>query len=180
MDRLVRGSAFLLSALLAAACGSPTPSGTPTASISPSASPSAASGSPTPVDPATALRIADPWVLDDAFPDIRQQIQAGLDQQGFGTAEVRHVTGPNGESAFLMATDAGLGPDTDLEDYARRLSEASLTGGGVEMLGDQEVALLQTDEVSIIAWIEPPLLLAVYASDAATARRIAGAVIGAP
>ena len=112
---------------------------------------------PAPADPAEALRIADPWTLDDEFPEVRQQILDGLAQEDFPRAEVRHVTGPNGESAFLMAADAGLGADTDLEAYARRLSESTQTGGGIEALGDQEVALLQTDDVTIVAWIEPPL-----------------------
>ena len=181
MDRFARPAALALVAVLAVACGATTTSpseSAPAASATPAAS-GAPTGTPAPADPSAALRIASPWVLDDEFPEVQQQLLAGLDQEGFGTAEVRHVTGPTGESAFLMATDAGLGADTDLEEYARRLSESSLTGGGVETIGDQEVALLQTDDVSIVAWIEPPLLLAVYASDADTARRIATAVNGA-
>ena len=182
MHRPVRLATLALVAVLAAACGPSQASPSGSAAVASATPPTsvAPTGTPAPADPSAALRIAGPWVLDDEFPEVQQQILAGLDQEGFGSAKVRHVTGPNGESAFLMATDAGLSADTDIEAYARRLSESSLTGGGVETLGDQEVALLQTDDVSIVAWIEPPLLLAVYGADAATARRIAGAVIGAP
>ena len=155
----------------------------PTAT-SPSAGPSASASStqvPTagPSDPAAALRISAPWVLDDQFPEVSTQLRAEvMDGEGFDEVAVRHVTGPDGESAFLLAADAGLTPDTDLAEYARKLSQEGLTGAGIEDLGGREVALLQTDEVDIIAWLEPPLLVAVYAADPDTARRIAQAVVG--
>lgn len=166
-----------LAALLGACAVTTTsPSSAPSASATPAPSPVA---SATPTDPASALRISAPWVLDDAFPDVAAQLRDGvMDGEGFREVAVRHVTGPNGESAFLLAADAGLTPDIDLAEYARKLSQEGLTGAGIEAIGDHEVALLQTDEVDIIAWLEPPLLVAVYAADPDTARRIAEAVLG--
>ena len=185
-QRLPRRRAALgLSVLVAvlAACGSTDPSGpSADAGTSPAAPTSSApAATPRPSDPAAALRISAPWVLDDEFPEVRQQILDGvLDDEGFRAAVVRHVTGPDGESAFLLAADAGLAAETDLESYARRLSTSTMTGGAVETIGDDEVIRLQTDDVSIVAWLEPPLLLAVYAADAETAGRIAAAVLDAP
>ena len=66
----------------------------------------------------TGLRIAAPWVLDDAFPEVSQQIVDGvLSDEGFRTRPSKHVTGPDGESAFLLVADAGLSGDTDLATF---------------------------------------------------------------
>jgi len=135
---------------------------------------------PASVDPVTALRIAAPWVLDDAFPDVSQQIVDGvLRDEGYRDATVKHVTGPEGQSAFLLVADAGLGADTDLATFIRGLSTGTGTGAGVETMGDHEVAILQTPDAEIVAWLEPPLLVAVYAADVDTARTIASAVMDA-
>jgi len=135
---------------------------------------------PASVDPVTALRITAPWVLDDAFPEVSQQIVDGvLSDEGFRDATVKHVTGPDGESAFLLVADAGLTGDTDLATFTKRLSTGTGTGAGVETMGDHEVAILQTPDAEIVAWLEPPLLLAVYAADVDTARTIATAVMDA-
>ena len=135
---------------------------------------------PASVDPATRLSVAAPWVLDDAFPEVSQQLVDGvLADEGFRDATVKHVTGPDGESAFLLVADAGLAGDTDLATFTKRLSTGTGTGAGVETLGDHEVAILQTPDAEIVAWLEPPLLLAVYAADVDTARTIAAAVMDA-
>ena len=135
---------------------------------------------PASVDPVTGLRIAAPWVLDDAFPDVSQQIVDGvLSDEGFRDATVKHVTGPEGESAFLLVADAGLAADTDLAEFTKRLSTGTGTGAGVETMGDHEVAIMQTPDTEIVAWLEPPLLVAVYAADVDTARTIASAVMDA-
>lgn len=139
-----------------------------------------ASAPPASVDPATGLRVAAPWVLDDAFPEVSQQLVDGvLRDEGFRDATVKHVTGPDGESAFLLVADAGLAGDTDLTTFTKRLSTGTGTGAGVETMGDHEVAILQTPDAEIVAWLEPPLLLAVYAADVDTARTIAAAVMDA-
>ena len=102
---------------------------------------------PASVDPVTALRIAAPWVLDDAFPDVSQQIVEGVvSDEGFRDATVKHVSGPEGQSAFLLVADAGLAADTDLATFIKGLSTGTGTGAGVETMGDHEVAILQTPD----------------------------------
>jgi hypothetical protein len=187
MDRSTRArrprlALAALVALVVAGCAGSTSSGSPaSAAASLTPTPGVPAGTSTPTDPAAALRIAAPWALDDEFPEVRQQILDGvLAEEGVRMAQVRHVTGPDGESAFLLAADAGLAAEADLESWTQRVSTSSLTGAAIESIGEHEVALLQTDEVSIAAWLEPPLLLAVYAADGDTARRIATAVLDTP
>ena len=58
-----------------------------------------AAAPPASVDPVTGLRVAAPWVLDDAFPEVSQQLVDGvLGEEGFRAATVKHVTGPDGEA----------------------------------------------------------------------------------
>ena len=102
-----------------------------------------------------------------------------MSDEGFRDATVKHVSGPEGQSAFLLVADAGLAADTDLATFIKGLSTGTGTGAGVETMGDHEVAILQTPDAEIVAWLEPPLLVAVYAADVDTARTIAGAVMDA-
>lgn len=135
---------------------------------------------PTPVDPATALRVAPPFTITDTDAATIQEMQAlyGEDPT-VGEIVVREIVGEDGSVSIIVVVDGQFRED-DPRELARGMEEGSDLTATVETIGGREIAVAHAPTASVGSWIEKPLLLAVYAPDELTLREVVAAVVTAP
>jgi hypothetical protein len=140
----------------------------------------AAAAPPAPVDPATAVRIGTGFTLRDADPAVADQVaKAFAEERSSGAHVVREVVGDDGSVSVLLVADLGL-REGDMEDAARGIADGSGLEARVDTIAGERVALATSGDVAVGAWIEAPLMLAVYAPDEATLRAVITSILATP
>jgi hypothetical protein len=140
-----------------------------------------ATAAPTaPVDLATAARIGSGFTLRDADPTVAEGVaQALAEERGSAAHLVRTVIGDDGSVSVLLIADLGL-REGDIEDAARDIAGASGQPPHVDTIAGQRVATATSEGIAVGAWVEAPLMLAVYAPDEATLRAVITSIIATP
>ena len=135
---------------------------------------------PTPVDPATALRVAAPFTITETDAATIQEMEALFGEDPtMGEIVVREIVGEDGSVSIIVVVD-GQFRDEDPRELARGMEEGSDLTATVETIGGREIAVAHAPTASVGSWIEKPLLLSVYAPDEPTLRDVVGAVLAAP
>jgi hypothetical protein len=140
----------------------------------------ASAAPPVRVDPATAVRIGHGFSLRDADPAVAEQVaHAFAEEDSSGAHLVREVVGDDGSVSVLLIADLGL-RDGDMEDAARGIADGSGLEARVDTIAGERVALATSGDVAVGAWIEAPLMLAIYAPDEATLRAVITSILATP
>jgi hypothetical protein len=132
------------------------------------------------VDPATAVRFGPGFAFREADPAVARQVaQAFAEEDSSGAHVVREVVGDDGSVSVLLIADLGL-REGDMEDAARGIAEGSGLEARVDTIAGERVASATSGNVAVGAWIEAPLMLAVYARDEVTLRAVITSILATP
>lgn len=130
-------------------------------------------------DPSGSLRIAAPYSLAAADPEIADQITATMRSDASVRAAVREIRQGSELAGWLIAGNGSFG-DEDWDELVGGMEHEAGQTAVSRMIRGHEVAVLAQADTTIAAWIEPPMVLIVIAGDANSAQSIAEAVLTSP
>ena len=135
---------------------------------------------PGPVDPATMFRAGSEYSFSDADPSIAEYFRTELEAQSYRprALAVTQVDRDDGATGTLVVVDVGIA-----EVFSDLALEGLIFGLGTETtprhesVAGRNAVFSRSEDVTIVGWIDAPLIAILYGPDDATARSMVESVI---
>ena len=134
-----------------------------------------------PTDPRTLFHIGRGYDLVDADPEVVTEMTAEFEDASplLGEIAVTNVESDDGSIGILVVIDAGATDLTSALTFEGMIIGASKGQPRREVVAGRQTMFIETAGVSLVGWVDAPLIALLYAVDDPTARAMAASVIEA-
>ncbi len=136
---------------------------------------------PVPTDPRTLFHIGRGYELVDADPEVVAEMTAEFEDASplLGEIAVTNIEANDGSIGLLVVIDAGATDLTSALTFEGMVIGASKGQPRREVVAGRQTMFVDADGVTLVGWVDAPLIALLYAVDDPTARAMGASVIEA-